>query len=234
MTIWCNNKGDKPVYMQVIHIGTTQNSIEHAFSTCISIVIILLIDILRGKENPTVYLGTPGTYRSASIHWKLYRHRSSVMTKVTVFIDDPSKGHLRLLEINNSFLPITGDREEIEAWEWSHCDSLIKSHRLICNITYLGHHVTLNLTSNFDLDLSRWPCMFRCVLTRQKRWYQNIICIIKNNEDISENSLFNPRTAGGLRHLRTAGGGGHICAPPPANSKTTQRIDKRKKTLDRS
>ena len=29
------------------------------------------------------------------------------------------------------------------------------------------------------------------------------------------------------------GGGGHICAPP-ANSKTTQRIDKRKKALDRS
>ena len=27
--------------------------------------------------------------------------------------------------------------------------------------------------------------------------------------------------------------GGHICAPP-ANSKTTQRIDKQKKTLDRS
>ena len=24
---------------------------------------------------------------------------------------------------------------------------------------------------------------------------------------------FNPRTAGGLSHLRTAGGGGHICAP---------------------
>ena len=27
--------------------------------------------------------------------------------------------------------------------------------------------------------------------------------------------VFNPRTAGGLSHLRTAGGGGHICAPPP-------------------
>ena len=24
----------------------------------------------------------------------------------------------------------------------------------------------------------------------------------------------NPRMAGGLSHLRTAGGGGHICAPP--------------------
>ena len=47
-------------------------------------------------------------------------------------------------------------------------------------------------------------------------------------------TMLNPRTAGGLSHLRTAGGG-HICAPPPpANSKTTQRIDKRKKALDRS
>ena len=37
--------------------------------------------------------------------------------------------------------------------------------------------------------------------------------------------LVNPRTAGGLSHLRTAGG----TYVPPANSKTTQRIDKRKK-----
>ena len=44
---------------------------------------------------------------------------------------------------------------------------------------------------------------------------------------------FNPRTAGGLSHLRTAGGGGTY-VPPRANSKTTQRIDKRKKALDRS
>ena len=40
---------------------------------------------------------------------------------------------------------------------------------------------------------------------------------------------------GGLSHIRMAGGGGggHICAAP-ANSKTTQRIDKRKKAIDAS
>ena len=47
-------------------------------------------------------------------------------------------------------------------------------------------------------------------------------------------SKINPRTAGGLSHLRTAGGGTYVPPPPPANSKTTQRIDKRKKALDRS
>ena len=32
---------------------------------------------------------------------------------------------------------------------------------------------------------------------------------------LETNTPINPRTAGGLSHLRTAGGGGgHICAPP--------------------
>ena len=35
------------------------------------------------------------------------------------------------------------DSKEIDTCEWSHCVSLIKTLRSICNITYLGHHVTL-------------------------------------------------------------------------------------------
>ena len=38
--------------------------------------------------------------------------------------------------------------------------------------------------------------------------------------------LFNPRTAGGLSHLRTAGGGADD-RPPPENSKTKKDSDKR-------
>ena len=56
----------------------------------------------------------------------------------------PSKGHLRSPKVTNRFLRITFDPKEIETWEWSHCVSLIKTHRYICNMTYLGHHVTLN------------------------------------------------------------------------------------------
>ena len=37
--------------------------------------------------------------------------------------------------------------------------------------------------------------------------------------------LFNPRTAGGLSHLRTAGGGGRMTGPPK-NSKTKKDSDK--------
>ena len=46
-----------------------------------------------------------------------------------------------------------------------------------------------------------------------------------------QTSTFNPRTAGGLRHLRTAGG--RIHAPPPENSKTKKDSEKRLTTLDR-
>ena len=41
------------------------------------------------------------------------------------------------------FLPITFDRNELETWGWCHSVRLVKAHRLICNMTYLGHTVTL-------------------------------------------------------------------------------------------
>ena len=65
------------------------------------------------------------------------------MTQATVFIGDLPKvirGHLSSPTV---FLQITFDSEEIETCERSHCVSLIKTLRFICNMTYLGHHVTL-------------------------------------------------------------------------------------------
>ena len=44
---------------------------------------------------------------------------------------------------------------EIDLWGWSQCVSLAKTHRLICNMTYLGHYVTsrdIELRSNFDIN----------------------------------------------------------------------------------
>ena len=42
-----------------------------------------------------------------------------------------------------SFLPITFDINELETWGWYHSVRLVKTHRLTCNMTYLGHNVTL-------------------------------------------------------------------------------------------
>ena len=56
------------------------------------------------------------------------------------------------------FLPISFDRNELETWGWCHIVRLVKVHRLTCNMTYLGHTVSLtwrDLSSNFKIDLSR-------------------------------------------------------------------------------
>ena len=42
-----------------------------------------------------------------------------------------------------TFLPINFDRNELETWGWCHSVRLVKAHRLTCNMTYLGHTVTL-------------------------------------------------------------------------------------------
>ena len=50
------------------------------------------------------------------------------------------------------FLSITLDREVIAAYKGYQCVSLIKTHRIICNLTHPGHLV--NLTSGQILTLT--------------------------------------------------------------------------------
>ena len=57
-----------------------------------------------------------------------------------------------------TFLPITFDRKAIEAWERCQSVRLIRKDPLICNMTYLGHLLTLTLgdpRSNLQIDLLR-------------------------------------------------------------------------------
>ena len=79
----------------------------------------------------------------------------------TLLHDFPLKRHLRshydVIGSPYVFLPITFDINELEAWGWYHSVRLVKAHRLICNMPYLGHTVTLtwrDLRSNFQIDLS--------------------------------------------------------------------------------
>ena len=65
-------------------------------------------------------------------------------------------GRMTPSEVTNRFLLIIHDWKELQTRAWSHCDRLVKTHRLICNMTYLGRHVTshdLDPISNFDLTL---------------------------------------------------------------------------------
>ena len=77
-------------------------------------------------------------------------------------------------------LPLTFDRIEIELCDWSQCVSLAEMHRLICNMTYLGHDVTssdLDLRSNFDLDFPRSTCIYFDASRREKHGGVRIISL---------------------------------------------------------
>ena len=73
-------------------------------------------------------------------------------------------GRMTSSEITNRFLLIIHEWEELQTREWSHCVRLVKTHRLICNMTYLGQHVTsrdLDLRSNFDMTFKVTSYIFR-------------------------------------------------------------------------
>ena len=65
---------------------------------------------------------------------------------------------MEVIQGHQHFLPITWEPNEIETWDCCHCVCLRKAHRMMYNLTYLDHRVTLpwlDLRSNFDLNLSR-------------------------------------------------------------------------------
>ena len=94
-----------------------------------------------------------------------------VMIQVQLLASDPCKGHLRSSEVANTFLSITFDKKELQPCAWSHCVCLVKTHWLICNMTYFdlfGSQRDLDLRSSFQLDLSRSTCMCFDASRREK------------------------------------------------------------------
>ena len=68
------------------------------------------------------------------------------------FIGGPSEGHLRSPGVTNGFLPIAGDWDEIEIWEWS---LSLRDTSSYMQLDLLRSPRDCDLRSNFDFDLSR-------------------------------------------------------------------------------
>ena len=84
--------------------------------------------------------------------------------------------------MSNAFLSITFDRIEIKQWGLvPMCFFFfVESHRPICNMNYLGRHVTsrdLDMWSNFDIIFFRltWICFY--VSRREKHDWVRIISL---------------------------------------------------------
>ena len=91
----------------------------------------------------------------------------------------PPQGHLRSHEVTDGILPITFDRVKIENWKWRQCVFLVNTHRLIWNLTHLGHIGSprdLDLRSTFENDLSRSSSIWFEKNWREK--HDGVICFI--------------------------------------------------------
>ena len=91
------------------------------------------------------------------------------MIKVQILVGDIHRRHLGSTEVTNRLLLISHDWKELQTWALSHCACLVKTHRLTCNMTYLGQHVTsidLHLRSNINLTVQ---CHQVYVSTRLER-----------------------------------------------------------------
>ena len=66
-------------------------------------------------------------------------------------------------QVNKTFTSITPHRISVEPWSRCHCVCLVKTHRLICNMTYLGRLsgqvIWPYLRLNFQIDLPGSKCI---------------------------------------------------------------------------
>ena len=79
--------------------------------------------------------------------------------------------HMASSEVTDRFLLINHDWKELVTWVWFHCACTVTTHRQICNITYLGQHLTtgdLDLRSNIALKLLRSACIWFNVPWREE------------------------------------------------------------------
>ena len=86
------------------------------------------------------------------MNWLIWNSRDDQGELANIIL----KGHQRTEVIRvykQVFLSLTLNWKDVERWWWLHYFCVIKTHRLICNVTYFDYYVTL--TWYFDLDLSK-------------------------------------------------------------------------------
>ena len=119
------------------------------------------------------------TVSSAAILKRHDDHWSHLMPIVAVQVQFGAvaciQGHFRPYKITRVFfcLYLLTEKKK-ERWRrWSHCVQLVKTHRLIYRLTFLGRHLTLrsrdHLKFKFDFDLTGQEIHVSMSLTRETR-----------------------------------------------------------------
>ena len=88
---------------------------------------------------------------------------NSEINQVQLLAGHPITGHMTSSQVTKIFTSITPHRIGLQPWEMCHCVCLVKTHRMMCNMIYLGHSsgqvIWPDLRSNFQIDLSGSRCI---------------------------------------------------------------------------
>ena len=101
---------------------------------------------------------------------------------------------MSIIEVNNKsevtssfFLAnTTHDWKKLETWSWSHCDCLVTTHRLICSMICLAHHVVLTWGQMLAYTFQCHNDMFRCTSTMRTWWCPNHVTGFLSSKVICE------------------------------------------------
>ena len=112
-----------------------------------------------------------------------------VMTQVQLIAKGHWKCHLRSYEVINNFLLITRDRMKLEMCNWCQSTRVIKTRRSICNMTLLGHDLTLTRGQLLKLTFWGHEAYALNASTRGTRWCQSHFSSLSSFQAISEKLL---------------------------------------------
>ena len=97
----------------------------------------------KSMEKMELALDTCVRIGTVHIFWNQWWLGTAAMTKMLFLANSLLKGHQRSLETTNSFFNNNSWFNRDITLGWLRCVCLIKTRRLICNMTYFGHYVTL-------------------------------------------------------------------------------------------
>ena len=120
---------------------------------------------------PMLHCGTFQFFSTSMINIAIYDYSNwySNETSTTAERWPPNRAYMTSScmtssQVTQTFTSITRHRIEIKHWAGCHCVFLVKTHRMIYNMTYLGHlsgqviWPDLRLKFQIDLSRSRFTC----------------------------------------------------------------------------
>ena len=114
-----------------------------------------LSQYVNWKTDQMLPVSRVGTHKITPIISESSFPRQPLMFRVRLLVRGPSERWSEVIPDHAGsqavLFTMTRYKLKIERRNWHHCVHLVETHRLMCSMTYLGHHVTVTLGQIFNL-----------------------------------------------------------------------------------